>query len=112
MGSGDLRGRFTFLSISPSTGALGTKRGTPVAEFTIPGQLIPRFGGEQVMAGRLQSVQPFTLRVRQGTRTRRITTDWQAQNLKTGETFNIRTIADPNQKRMWLDLLIESGVAA
>lgn len=111
MSAGELRRRLTFYSQPFVSGSGGKKRGAPVEEFTISGGLKPRFGGEEVMAARLQSRQPYTLRIRQNARTRRIGTDWQIKD-SAGTAYNIRTIVDLDEKRAYFEMLIESGVAA
>jgi hypothetical protein len=111
MAAGERRRRFTFFSISPISGDLGTERGDPVAQFTRNGKLTPLRGGEEVMAARLQSRQPYNLEVLQDSRTRQVTTDWQIRD-EAGVLYNIRTIIDPDNKRSKRVMLVESGVAA
>lgn len=116
--AGELREQFSFWADGPETqGPLGNKRGAPAKQFTVRGNLSPLTGGETVMAARLTSRQPYILTVRQSNLTRQITTDWYVTKGDANATpstevrFNIRTVTDPDQKRAWLDLLVESGVA-
>lgn len=111
MVAGERRRRFTFFSVSPITGDLGTKRGDPVAQFSRNGKLTPLRGGEEVMAARLQSRQPYNLEVLHDSRTRQVTTDWQVKD-EAGVLYNIRAVIDPNNKRARLVMLVETGVAA
>jgi head-tail adaptor len=67
-------------------------------------------GGESVMAGRLQGRHSQIIRVRADSGTKAITTDWRARDKRTGVAFNIRDIT-PSADRLWLDILVESGVA-
>ncbi|MCV0396959.1 MAG: head-tail adaptor protein [Rhizobiaceae bacterium] len=67
-------------------------------------------GTEPVMAARLEGKQPTVIRVRVDSETRQITTDWRARDARSGEAFNIRSIARTNDRR-WFDILAESGVA-
>lgn len=110
--TGGMRERFQFFSISEVDGPEGATRGAPALQFEIWAQLYFLVGGEQIIAARLQSQQPAVLTIRQSQRTRQITTDWECQHVKTGITYNIRTITDPDMNRDWFDLLIQSGVAA
>lgn len=112
MPAGQLTERFKFYSISEVDGAEGATRGSPEEQFEIWGKLLFLRGDETVTAARLQSQQPAILTIYQTTRTRKITTDWQVQHVRTGTKYNIRTITDPTMKRAFFDLLIQSGVAA
>lgn len=70
---------------------------------------IPRLGGETMVASRLQSIQPYTLRVRQNRRTRAIETDWRAVDVRTGTVYQVKAIADPMDRGQYLDLLVVVG---
>ena len=67
-------------------------------------------GGEQVMASRLQGQHPQVIMVRSSPDTRSVTTEWRARDVRTGTEFNIRDIT-PTEDRMWVDILVQSGVA-
>ncbi len=110
-GAGELRSRFAFLSVETVTDDLGTRRGAPAVQFTVWGRLTALRGTEEVMASRLQSRQPCILRVRQSDQTRAVTADWQVRD-DAGTLYAIRTVTDPDQRRAWFDILVESGVAA
>jgi head-tail adaptor len=72
-------------------------------------------GREAVAAGRLESVNAGTLRVRQSNRTRAVTTDMRVRvtSLQGVETlYAIRAVIDPDQRGDKLDFVVESGVAA
>jgi head-tail adaptor len=67
-------------------------------------------GGEAVMASRLEGRQPLVARVRASTETRRIEPDWRMRDLRTGETYAVRSVA-PTPDRKWIDVTTEGGVA-
>ncbi|PLU03824.1 phage head closure protein [Sinorhizobium medicae] len=67
-------------------------------------------GGEEVYAGRLAGKQPAIVTVRQNAATRALTTSWRILT-KDGEAWNIRAINDPDNRRAWLEILAEKGVA-
>lgn len=79
--------------------------------FQAHGELIPRFGGETIMAARLSGKQPATIVVDSTVETRTVTTDWRIRDTNTNELFNIRSIANPDQRNRKLEFLCESGVA-
>lgn len=111
MAAGERRRRLTFLAVPSVDGELGTKRGDPVPQFSRYAKLVPLRGGEEVMAARLQSRQPYNLELLQDSGTRQITTDWQIKD-RAGTLYNIRTIIDPDNKGARFVMLVESGVAA
>lgn len=67
-------------------------------------------GGEEVFAGRLAGKQPAIITVRQNTATRALGTAWRILT-KDGQAWNIRAINDPDDRRAWLEILAEKGVA-
>lgn len=81
-------------------------------------------GGETVMASRLEGRQPIVVRVRASGDTRRIEPDWRMRNVREGQwledpdglkywegpIFAVRSIA-PTDDRLYLDIMVESGVA-
>lgn len=108
--AGELRDRVTFEERIIESDEMGGTQGTFSEQFTIAARIRYRFGGEQVMAARLAGRQPAIITVRQSSDTLRITTDWRARDIRTGDIFNVRSVADPDGKRHDLDLLCEKGV--
>lgn len=115
IGAGALRERFSFEKRSAIDDGMGNpEAGHFTTQFTVwAAEIQPRFGSEQVMAARLEGRQPITIRIRQSSETRQITTDWRAA--RNGVVYNIRSILDPfassSQRGAWFDLLMEGGVA-
>lgn len=81
-------------------------------------------GGESVMAGRLQGRQPVVVRVRASSQTCQIEPDWRMRDLRkgkwqgpsgddywTGPIYAVRSVI-PTEDRMFIDVTVESGVAA
>lgn len=67
-------------------------------------------GGETVMAARLTGKQTSIITVRQSVDLRSIDTSWR---IKSGDVlWNIRTIADPDDRGAWFEILAESGVGS
>jgi head-tail adaptor len=81
--------------------------------FTDYAELVPRMGGETVMASRLQGIQPYTMRVRSNGNTRQVTTAWQIVDARNANRiFNIKGISDSDQKNQYLELLVVEGEAS
>lgn len=77
--------------------------------FTCAAEFVPLRGSETVMASRLQGVQPYIVRVRQSSQTRQVETNWKIVDARDGREFAIKAITDPDQKRAWLEFLVEQG---
>lgn len=115
-GAGMLRHRLNF----QSKGALNDELGNPVpggsawtTRFSVRAGMVPKIGGEAVIAGRLQGRQPYIVTVRSSGQTRQIKPDWRAVDANdTTRVFAVRSLADPDGKRQWLEILVEEGVAA
>jgi len=67
-------------------------------------------GSEAVIAGRLESTESFVMRIYSNARTRTIKPDWQARDVRRGESYNVLTIEE-DKSRAVLDLWITSNVA-
>lgn len=82
-------------------------------EFTVAAEVFSRSGGESILAARLTGVQPVEITVRRSTQTRRISSDWRAVDVHSGEVFALTAPAfDPDGSRAFLKMLGQSGVAA
>jgi head-tail adaptor len=113
-GAGELRYRVTFAERDQTEDEFGNVSQGWVDRFTISANIIPRLGGETVMAARLGGMQPVIIRVRTSPATVQITTDWKATDER-GKVYNIRTAVDPLQgdsdSGRYIDMLAETGVA-
>lgn len=111
-GAGDLRERIAFDRPRAASDGMGNAVGAWSEAFAVAAQRVPLRGGEEVMAARLESRQPFILRVRRSSQTLTITASWRARDARSGAVYNIRTISDPDGRREWLDVLVEQGPVA
>jgi head-tail adaptor len=68
-------------------------------------------GGETVQAARLEGRQPVVVTIRTSGLARTITTDWRMRDVRSGDTYNIRSIV-PCDDRAWIEITAEKGVAA
>ncbi|UEM09018.1 head-tail adaptor protein [Bradyrhizobium barranii subsp. barranii] len=109
--AGALRHRIAFDRREDVDDGYGNTQSEFVEQFVVWAGVEARFGGETVTAARLSGQQPLTITVRRSEQTARIKTDWQARDTRTGETYNIRSIADPTDAGAFLELLCQAGVA-
>lgn len=80
-----------------------------VPQFDEPCRLVPRLGSEPVIAGRLAGVQPYTLVVRAHTRTLGVMPAWRAVNARTGDVYNVKAVANVDERGAWLEMLVVAG---
>lgn len=111
-GAGDLDHRLEF----SRRGAVDDGYGNPVsgpfeAQFTIWAGLKPLRGGEKVTSDRLAGVQPVIITVRMSSKTRLITTGWQAKDIRSGVVYDITAAADMEGRRQFIDIMATAGVA-
>lgn len=110
--AGSLRARVHCQKRVEIDDGYGNTVGEWQTQFTIATAFIPKNGGEQVLAGRLQGVQAYIVTIRQSDQSRRITPEWRLLDAHDGREFNIRSLADPTGRRKWFELLVQHGVAS
>jgi head-tail adaptor len=114
--AGELRHRVAFdkrQDVNPDAPEdLGNTVSVFVEQFVVSAKVQAKFGGEAVVAARLQGQQPVTIVVRQSSKTLLIQTDWRARDAREGTEYAIRSIVDPDDGGAWLELLCQTGVAA
>ena len=81
-----------------------------VEQFTQRGERTILRGGEDVMASRLEGVQPAIIKVRRNSCTDAICPDWRAVDCRTGQTYNIMS-HEPGKSRQYYEMLVKSGGA-
>jgi len=113
---GELRERITFSkrNIQADDG-YGNIESEFVDQFTVYGQVSPIkgrittfLGEESVVGQKLTAIQPVKLRVRYSRETETITPDWRAKVRST--YYNILSIANPDERHGYLEMLAQSGV--
>jgi len=105
--SGDLREKITFQRRVETDDSYGNPiSGAFADEFTVRARLTPKMGTEPVIASRMQGVQPYLMIVRSSTSTRLVTPAWQAVNARSGVVYEIKAIANPDERGAWLELLV------
>lgn len=111
-GAGSLSEKVTFSKRIEQDDGYGGSYGQWVDQFDEPARLAPRTGSEPVIAARLTGIQPFTLTVRSSTRTREVTPAWSIKNARSGATYNIKAITNPDERNAMLEMLVVEGEAS
>lgn len=82
-------------------------------ELTTHAAVRARFGGETVLAQRLQGQETYTITVHQSEASKQITVDWMAKDMRKGTTWNIVSgPVDPTDEGHYFEFLCQSGSAA
>lgn len=116
MSAGNLRFRLGFFQREHVSDGYGNTQGQfpDDPEFEEYAQMIPRLGGETVIAARLAGQAPVTFRVRQSESTREVNPDWKIRDMRSNSDYNIRSIVDPlsgtRDHGKWFDILAQAGV--
>ena len=110
-----MRERVTFQRrLQISDGAGNTRGGWDTnlanAICTTAARLRPINGREEVLAQKLQGTQGFELVVRYSAATTAVTSSCRAVNARTGEAYDIKTIQNPDERRMYLSMIVTRGV--
>lgn len=110
-GAGDLDRRFRFEKRADADDGFGNTKAEWVPQFKRWAGLIYRRGGEGVIAGRLEGRQPAIMKVRRDGSTSQISNDWRCIDDHDGTVFAIRENPTRTPDRMYLEMLVEAGVA-
>jgi len=66
-------------------------------------------GGEEVTAARLQGIQPVTIRVRSCATARTIGPQDRAVDVRRGIRYNIRSVSNPDERDIWIEMMCDAG---
>lgn len=111
-GTGGLRERVAFEKRVASSDDYGNPiAGDFVFEFETWARIRPLIGGEAVLAARLGGEQPVVITVHYSDQTKTITTDWRARDARLGTLYNIRSVANNDERKAYLDITAASGQA-
>lgn len=111
MRAGEQTALFSFEKREPLPGdAYGVSEGSWIEQFRCSVKMVPLRRGEAVIASRLSGIQPYVLTIRSFIESRKVKTDWRACDVRTGITYNIRTV-EPSPDRASIDLLVDAGGA-
>jgi head-tail adaptor len=79
--------------------------------FTADARVMPLKGSESVIASRLAGVQPVIITIRSHWGARQVTSDWRAVDTRnTSRVFNIKSLANFDERNRYLDIMAEAGV--
>lgn len=114
--AGELRHRVAFdkrEDVNPDAPLdLGNTTSVFREQFVVSAKVMAKLGGEAVTAARLTSQQPVNITVRRSSQTIQIKEDWQARDVRSGTVYAIRSIIDPDDRRQWIEILTQTGVAS
>lgn len=79
--------------------------------FRANARIQPIKGGESVIADRLQGTQPVVVRVRYEPQTMAVNTDWRVRDSRAGTIYQIKSSANMDEKRRYIEFLAIAGVA-
>lgn len=111
--AGNLRARLRFQARATVDDGMGNEvAGDWVTQFVVSASMTPKMGGETVAAARLSGQQPWIILVRSSSQTRLVTPGWRIVDDRADHrVFNIRSIADPDGKHAWIEILAQEGAA-
>lgn len=107
--AGQMNRRVTFQQEVAVADAGGGREHAWSGGFTVWGQFMPESGRERLEAGRLEAALAGVLRVRSSIQARTITASHRV--LIDGAAHQIRSIANPDQRRRFIEFVVERGVA-
>ena len=68
-------------------------------------------GKEEVLADRLQGTQPVVIICRYEPQVLTVNSDWQIRDVRSGVIYQIKSQANMDEKRQYIDFLAVAGVA-
>lgn len=108
-GAGGLNRRVKFLSpVNADDGHGGTVTNWE-HQFTVAARLQPKIGSEEVVAMRMQGLQPYVLRVRSSSAARAVTTSWRVVNDRDGTAYSIKSAANLDERDAYIDFIVVAG---
>jgi head-tail adaptor len=108
--AGQLRDRLEFYKkVETSEDALGNTERVWELQFTIAGRVVQRIGGETVLQARLSGQNVASITVRMTPQTKLVSSDWKAVDVRSYDTWNIRS-AVPDERKRFVEILAERGV--
>lgn len=109
-GAGSLSERVVFMEPSEAVVDGAVTQGY-IDKFTDAARLQPRMGSEPIIASRLAGTQPYTLTVRSSVATRAVTPAWRARHARTGKTYDIKSVANVDERNAYIEMMVVEGQA-
>lgn len=115
MHAGAMRERVRFQRRRPDKDQWGNVEGEWATLAERAAQIRPMKGGEAIEAGKLEGRAPVEIVVRWchtlGSGASALVTDDRVVDVRSGRAFNIRSVENRDQRRRFLTLTCEAGVA-
>lgn len=110
--AGQLRERVAFEYRPTSQDAYGNEEaGTWTIACTVAARIKPARGSESIQAARLAGKEPVVITVRSSSQTRVANQSWRIRDIRKGTLYNIRSIVNPDEHGVFLDMECDAGVA-
>ena len=109
-GSGDMRESVRFDRRTATPDGYGNAlTGWAPLYGPVRAKIVPINGREEVLAGKLAGIQPFAITIRYSDAAAQITPECRAVNARTGVTYDITAIQNPDLRHEWLSILVKAG---
>jgi len=109
--AGDLKFRIAFESRAIVGDDYGASEGDFAERFRRWGNLVPKLGGERILADRLAGITSATVTVRRDVQTAALSTAWRLREMESNVVYDIKSVIDPNNRREWIEILATRGGA-
>jgi len=109
MPAGALRDRIRFEKRADADDGYGNTVSDWAVQFERAAEIRPLKGSEQVIASRLQGIQPALIIVRYDSQTATITPEWRAVDARSGTIYNIETAADMERRCEYITMMCTAG---
>ncbi len=96
---------------SPPGDGAGNMEGGFEEQFRLRARIRPLSQREQILADLDQGTEQVVATMRYSAELATVTTAWRARGLWNGKEYNIRSVTNPDEKKRFIDMLLESGVA-
>lgn len=79
-------------------------------QFVSSARVQPLKGSETVIASRLAGVQPAIISIRSGRCAKQVAPGWRAVDCRSGAIYNIRSLANFDERNRMIEMTAEGGV--
>lgn len=110
-GAGHLRHQFKFDEPTSGDDGFGGSEVGWAERFTTWAGLTPRNGGEEVIAGRLQGLQPYILKVRCTDKTKSVTSAWRVRHARSGKVYAVKSMVNIDDLNAYIEFLVVQNQA-
>jgi head-tail adaptor len=80
-----------------------------VTMHTCAARVMPKLGGENVLAQRLTGTQPMLITVRGCGALRDLATDWRVRDVRKNIAYDITSISNPDERGKFIEVLAIAG---